>query len=159
MKKFLVTLMAVLCVMTCGVAAENKTEDALDVTYSVDVVYTWAIPTSIDFAAGAIEDVTPNGNNGKVTVSKNVIPSGQELAITIADGQVFKIKNEGNHELTYAVKAAGSELSAGSDVLVVAAGTNVGEVALTATLSTEGVEQAGNYSGTLGFAAEVRNAN
>ena len=82
------------------------------VTYEVTAGYEWSVPRMIDFGkdkgVNATSEVEMKGED-TVKVTKNVIPDGQKLHITIAgkDG-AFQIKN-GNTTLSYTVSKVGTD--------------------------------------------------
>ena len=166
MKKFLAILMAVMCVCTLGVAAEDPDTKGANVLYDVNQKYTWSIHSDIDFGDDAginrtverlvdIEDA-----DAKVAVSENVIAHGKRLSITIASANGFQVKTAANDALNYEVRlgnASGAALVNNAEVLGVNAGTNAGEQALyfKLTTTTATAEVAGNYSDALTYTASI----
>ena len=137
------------------------------VTYEVTAGYEWSVPRMIDFGndkgVNATSKVEMKGED-TVKVTRNVIPDGQELHITIAgkDG-AFQIKN-GNTTLSYTVSKVGTVgtsstlVNSGDEVLTVPAGTNAASQDLGFVLSTGTgtAEVAGCYNGTAVFTAQVK---
>lgn len=149
--------------MTGNAANQYTTTGMTDVKYAVTESYEWTIHSEIDFGenAGVNKSVEKTGNT--VSVTKNIIPDGTKLQITVAgsgtDG-AFEIKN-GSTPLTYTVKKGDNGISSGGSVLDVSAGTNAADAALTFTLSTttKGAEVAGDYKGTVTYTATVVSAS
>lgn len=144
-----------------GAMAANEASKSTKLTYEVTQGYEWTVPSDVFFGKDAgVNQTAVNGSTDKstVTVTKNVIAENKTLKIKIADDEDFKIKlTNGTTTLDYKVMKDGSVLTAGSEVLAVAAGTNTGSQALTFTLSTTtgAAEVAGTYEGTLTFAAAI----
>ena len=174
MKKFLAILMAVMCVCTMGVAAETTqpttsgTSGTTQVKYTVDSGYEWEIHTDIIFngtglaaqssIAAKLADNTENG----VKVTKNVIPDGKNLNITVTSENAWKVKN-GSTLRPYTAKLvvdsteSQNALANGGTVLTVAAGTNTGAVGINFQLQamTGTSEVAGDYLDTLTYTASI----
>lgn len=152
-----------------GSADKETTSEETTVKYAVTEGYEWTIHSEIDFGAdkGAnsteVKGTSSDGN--KVEVTKNVIPNGKKLKITVAgsgDSNAFTIKNNDGVTLDYTVNngdTGASDLIPGGEVLSVAAGTNNGEKTMVFTLTTGAgtAEVAGSYSGTVTYTAEVVN--
>ena len=137
------------------------------VTYEVTAGYEWSVPSMIDFGkdkgVGATLKVGMHGEDA-VKVTRNVIPDGQNLHITIAGKEgAFQIKN-GNTTLSYTVSKVGTDgisstpVNSGDEVLTVPAGTNAASQNLGFVLSTSTgtAEVAGYYIGTAVFTAQVK---
>lgn len=154
-----------------GEATKTSNNLTTNVTYNVTAGYTWSIHSDIDFGENAGVDNTVektidiSSNTNTVSVSKNVIPDGQKLQITvkgnggneIGNDTSFKIAN-GNTKLEYAVKAGETSITTGGAVLDVKAGTNTGSANLTFTLNTKNngtAEVAGKYTGKVIYTASV----
>lgn len=146
-----------------GTSAQDTTASTT-VKYEVTEGYTWSIHSEIDFGknAGAnSKTVEKTGNT--VSVSKNIIPDGKTLKITVkgsGENGEYQIKN-GNTILNYTIKTDSTEIATGGNVLSVAAGTNADSKALTFTLTTgKGTaEVAGNYTGTVTYTASIEPKN
>lgn len=140
-----------------------SSEKSADVLYQVAEGYTWTIHSLVDFGdSKGINNTSTVSKDAGVKVTRNVIPDGKKLSITLKDGNDYKVHN-GNTELGYTVtsSAAGEEaLSAKAEVLSVAAGTNTGDTKMTFKLSTanDGSEVAGDYKGTIGYVASIVDA-
>lgn len=178
-KKLVAAAMAMAMVMPMsGISAMaadiiDKTEDTENgkttVTYSVTQTYTWSVPTAITFQNNtgstitAVADGEAGADNQKVMVTKNVIPAGKKLQISAAGGgneKKFIIASDEGKELAYTLKAgtneeSASDVNSGGVVLSVDAGTNVGSAVLVFTLTKDGIERAGNYSGTVIYTASI----
>lgn len=159
---------------TTGNTTTPTTYDNTIVKYEVTEEYTWSIHSEIDF--GKDNKVTGNDivkdNNNTVSVSKNVIPDGKKLQITVkgngggetTDGSdtSFVIAN-GDTKLNYTVKAGNTDITTNvTPVLEVAAGTNTGSANMTFTLSTKNTtenaaEVAGSYVGKVIYTATIVN--
>ena len=137
------------------------------VAYEVTAGYEWSVPRMIDFGkdkgVNATSKVEMTGED-TVKVTRNVIPDGQNLHITIEGNEgVFQIKN-GNTALSYTVSKVGTDgisstpVNSGDEVLTVPAGTNAASQNLGFVLSTSTgtAEVAGNYTGTAVFTAQVK---
>lgn len=177
-----------------GSTAPNATE----VTYKVESSYTWSIPAKIDFGknagVGKTRTVAANkdkdaesteatddnsGTAPKVCVTKNVIPSGKTLKISIdtaasgvtyettgTNANKFYVENDEDVKLYFTINlpysgSIGNKIldSTNSEVLKVGSGTNTGSESLTFTLSTAvdvfDAERAGTYNGKVAFKSEV----
>ena len=141
------------------ILAEDDTKTT-DVRYSVTAGYEWIIHSKVEFGkdSGVGQSVEKTDNIVKVT--KNVIPDGKVLSISVAgsgDQGAFVIKN-GNTTLTYAVLDGENNIEANNVVLTVAAGTNTGAKNLTyrLTTGTGTAEVAGDYSGSVTYTAVVK---
>ena len=138
----------------------DSTTESTTVKYEVTQGYEWTIHSEIDFgtSAGVSKTVERTGNT--VSVTKNIIPDGKNLNITVAGSGAngeFQIEN-GNTVLSYTIKDGDTEISKGGVVLNVAAGTNTDSKDLTFTLSTttETAEVAGSYTGTVTYTASIK---
>ncbi len=163
-----VAVVALAAAMVPAAMAENvKTTDTTTVKYEVTAGYEWSVPSVIDFAkdkgVNQTSSVTADADTGdtqKVQVTKNIIPDGETLRITMAGtGGAFEIKN-GETTLTYTVTkndTAKTAIASGGEVLSVAAGTNTGDQDLIFTLKTGTgtAEVAGKYEGTITYTAAV----
>ena len=138
------------------VLAENTTTGSTQVNYTVNESYSWTAPADIAFTANS------NGSEvkaGTVNVTKNTIGSGKTLKIGIASDQTFELTDTANssNKRTYTVKDGSTALSAGSEVLAVAAGTDTASKSLSVQMTSVGTEVAGTYSGTLRFVSTIEN--
>lgn len=136
------------------VLAENTTTGSTQVNYTVAESYAWTAPADIAFTANS------NGSEvkaGTVNVTKNTIGSGKTLKIGIASDQAFELTDTANssNKRTYTVKDGSTALSAGSEVLSVAAGTDTASKNLSIQMTSVGTEVAGTYSGTLRFVSTI----
>lgn len=159
---------SVLAADVTGTSAQNTNATA-KVKYVVEEGYTWNIHSDIDFGKNAGINQNVKKEQNAVQVSKNVIPDGKKLQITVKgsygtnnaqDG--FKIMNGGT-TLDYSiVKTGGTEdLTAGGVVMEVDAGTNEKTQNLDFTLNTakSGAEVAGDYKGIVTYTASIVNKN
>lgn len=153
----MVTPMALTSVMA------DEPSKSTTVTYEVQQGYEWSVPTEIKFTADS-DSVTTSGTTGAtqdVQVTKNVIPNGKNLVISVTNTD-FKIATTDGASLNYKVSVKGTdgqftELKNGNlNVLSVAAGTNTGSATLKFDLTKDSVEKAGNYSGTVSYSAAVK---
>ena len=105
-----------------GTSAQD-TSASTDVKYGVTEGYTWSIHSEIDFGkdAGVNQTVSKpetNGSSNTVSVTKNVIPDGKKLNISVkgsgTNGE-FEIAN-GNTKLTYTISGNNSEITTGGTV-------------------------------------------
>ena len=176
--KKVVTVAMVLPMATTSVFATTGTTESTfantTVKYHVTQGYEWAIHTEIDFGQDATVNKTVEKKANEVKVTKNTIPDGKKLQITLkgngggtgvdnieVNGE-FAIKN-GTTKLTYTVTdpdgVAGTNgsVASGDIVLEVKAGTNEGANELTYTLSTTTgtAEVAGNYTGKVVYTASI----
>ena len=163
-----VAAVALAAAMAAVTTADENTTDEVQTTvkYKVTEGYSWTVPTSVDFGADATVSKTKvgtiEGNEGKVSVTKNVIEDGKALKITAkgsgANGE-FQVAN-GSTTRGYTIKVgdATDGLAVDGEVLSVPAGTNTGEAALAFTLSTTtgSAEVAGNYTGTVTYTAAIK---
>ncbi len=137
------------------------------VTYEVTAGYEWSVPRMIDFGMDKGVNATSKAEmkgEDAVKVTRNVIPDGKNLHITIEGNEgAFQIKN-GNTALSYTVSKVGTDgissthVKSGDEVLTVPAGTNAASQDLSFVLSTSTTgtaEVAGNYIGTAVFTAQV----
>lgn len=165
--------LALVAAIAPAALADNATatpvkDQSTTVKYAVTTDYQWSVPSEVDFGAnkGVNKTSTVIWEKGAVLkVTKNVIPDGTELRITIAgkDG-AFQIAN-GNTTLNYTVSTLGTDdnsttVTSGDKVLTVPAGTNTANQDLCFTLSTAKgennvAEVAGSYTGTAVFTAQV----
>ena len=144
--------------------SDNSTLNT-NVKYAVTAGYEWTIHSAIDFGSNAGINKTVEKSKNTVSVSKNIIPDGKTLKITVAgsgDEGAFTIAN-GNTKLDYTVKAdeSSNDITTGGEVLSVPAGINTGSKDLTFTLttSTGTAEVAGAYTGIVTYTASVVDAN
>lgn len=147
------TSMVVPTIMPIMAEEDTKSTTA---KYTVQQSYEWSIHGDIEF-----KDDSTNPT-GTVSVTKNVIPDGKKLKITVkgngggagdtAVDDGFKVSNGENHYLTYEVTktnaATNATVSSGDSVLEVAAGTNTGSQELTFTLNDVSGDNAAKVSGT-----------
>lgn len=171
------------------------TETQTEVIYKVGSSYSWSIPTKIDFGstAGVKKTVKVNadgtaqtaannethtdGTAEKVEVTKNTIPVGTSLRISISADTPYETVGtsgessfyvEQKHATNTAVRHlyytiaktdGGSALGHTDEIVTVESGTAKGEQALYFALSTskDEVEMAGIYRANLKFEAEVVN--
>ena len=159
------------------------------VNYSVAQEYQWTVPTDVTIpvansvtvkdAVEVVKNTIPADSKLQITakvndsgvnqtiektenvvkVTKNVIPDGTALSISVAgsgEQGAFVIKN-GNTALTYTVWDSKNNIEAKNVVLTVAAGTNTGSKNLTyrLTTGTGSAEVAGTYKGTVTYTASV----
>lgn len=143
-------------------AAEPDTKQT-QVEYEVTQGYEWTIHSDIDFGKDKGVSATVEKGNNIVSVSKNIIPDGKTLKITVkgsgTDG-AYEIKN-GNTTLNYKIKVGESEIATGGDVMNVGAGTNSASKDLTFVLTTGNgtAEVAGSYTGTVTYTASIVDKN
>lgn len=140
--------------MSSPVLAENTNAGSTQINYTVDESYAWTAPANITFTADS------NGSEvkaGTVNVTKNTIGSGKTLKISIASDQVFELADANNpsNKRSYTVKDGTNDLSAGSEVLAVEAGTDTGSKNLNVQLYSVATEVAGSYAGTLKFVSTI----
>ena len=157
-------LALVAAIAPAALAAEDN--KYLNLTYGVTEGYEWSVPSTIDFGQDkGVNNTSTVEMNGEhtVKVTRNVIPDGKNLHITIAGKEgAFQIKN-GNTTLSYTVSKVGTDgispmpVKSGEEVLTVPAGTNAASQDLSFVLSTstDTAEVAGNYIGTAVFTAQV----
>lgn len=166
--------LALVAAIAPAALADNATatpvkDQSTNVKYEVTADYQWSVPSEVDFGAnkGVNKTSTVVWEKGAVLkVTKNVIPDGTALCITIAGGEnnAFQIKN-GKTTLNYTVSTLGTNdiytpVTSGGKVLTVPAGTNTANQDLCFTLSTAKgennvAEVAGSYTGTAVFTAQV----
>ena len=140
------------------ILAEEDTKTT-NVKYSVTAGYDWSIHSEVDFGNDSGVNQTIEKAENAVKVTKNVIPDGTALSISVAgsgEQGAFVIKN-GNTALTYTVWDSENNIEAKNVVLTVAAGTNTGSKNLTyrLTTGTGSAEVAGTYEGTVTYTASV----
>ena len=161
--KVLAAAMAVsMMVPTCAMAATGTTDSTTESTtvkYAVTQGYEWTIHSEIDFGTDAGVSKTVTKENNTVSVSKNIIPDGKKLNITVkgsGDNGEFQIEN-GNTVLSYVIKSEDKEITTGGEVMNVVAGTNTGSKDLTFVLTTGTgtAEVAGDYAGTVTYTASI----
>lgn len=149
--------------MASGTVLAAETPKTTTVKYTVTESYEWSVPTTITFTSDntTITAGDDSGATQKVKVTKNVIAEGTKLRITAkgsgTDGAFTIVPTGKSHTLAYTIKVdnASEALAVGGTVLDVAAGTNTGSTNLTFTLTKDNVEQAGEYTGTVSYSAEV----
>lgn len=143
--------------------AENTTNGTTNVKYKVEEAYTWSVPTEITFTSGNTT-ITTSGTTGAtqdVQVTKNVIPNGKKLVISVTNSE-YKIATTDGASLNYKVSVKGTgdqytELaSSKKDVLSVNAGTNTGSATLRFELTKDQFEKAGQYTGTVSYTAAIK---
>ena len=147
----------------------ENTSASTDVKYNVTQGYEWVIHSEINFNkdAGA-ESKTVKKTGNTVSVTRNVIPEGKKLQITIkgnnggngtevSDNGTFAILNGTNTRLNYAVTADTDTFSSGDTILDVKAGTMSDSKNLTFTLTTtsSNAEVAGEYTGKVIYTASI----
>lgn len=159
------------------VTTPGKTTTAsTDVEYVVEASYEWSVPSKITFRADTAEVVADSevGNTQKVKVTKNIIPNGKKLKITV-DSQTtkevrgrarFAIKTSDDAYLVYAIKKGAGyteEIPVNGEVMKVESGKKTADTPLkffltkdTANGADENVsEKAGTYTGVAVFTAQV----
>ena len=140
--------------------AAASTKKQADGLYQVSEGYTWTIHSLVDFGdSKGINNTSTVSKDQGIKVTRNVIPDGKKLSITLDPSNTYKVTNGGT-QLGYTVvsSAAGKDaLAAGAEVMKVAAGTNTGDTKLTFKLSTTNgtSEVAGDYKGTIGYVASI----
>lgn len=129
--------------------------------YQVSEGYTWTIHSLVDFGDDAGINSTPTvTKDSAIKVTRNIIPDGTKLSITLAEGNDYQVHN-GNTALSYEVfnasDASGTAMAPKAEVMKVVAGTNTGSTPLTFKLktSTTTSEVAGDYTGTIGYVASI----
>lgn len=129
-------------------AAENGDTTTTIVTYVVPESFKWTAPTDVTFdAADEIKTST-------LVVSENIIPYNSFLIISIPEQEFVLTSSEGATR-NYKVYLGENELTVGSEVLRIPAGTKEGSVDLNFKVpQVEGIK-AGTYTGTLNFTAKV----
>lgn len=160
-----------------AVTGLNRTTTAsTELEYNVTASYAWSVPAKIEFnndksSTGntlEIEAAAESGNTQKVMVTKNVIPNGKSLKISVGresddhttdtnNTSKFAIKAN-NHYLNYVIKKGtnyADEITFGGEVLTVASGNNTADQALKFVLTKDSVERAGEYKGTATFIAQL----
>ena len=155
--KTLVATMVTAMIATMGsgaVLAEELDTKNVEVKYEVAQSYTWTIHNEITF-----DDKNDTVSNQKVNVSKNVIPEGKKLKITVAgsgeQGKFTILHNGGKKKLSYEITKGDAEISPNGEVLSVDAGTNAGAADLTYKLTKDSVETAGTYVGAVTYTASI----
>lgn len=162
LNKVFTAMIAASLAVSAGGMTVNAADDSKSTTvkYEVTQGYEWTIHSDIDFGKdkGVNQKVALDSNT--VSVTKNIIPDGKKLQITVkgsGNQNAFAIAN-GNTSLNYTVaKGAGTDIATGGTVLELAAGTNTGAQALTFTLNTgdSAAEVAGAYTGTVTYTAAI----
>ena len=147
--------------------AENITSGKTSVKYTVTEAYTWSVPSEITFTSTK-DTVTTDGTTGatqNVQVTKNVIPNGQKLVISVTNTD-YKITTTDGASLNYTVSVKGAseadnkyrELSStNKEVLSVPAGINTDSATLKFKLTKDNVEKAGTYTGTVSYTSALEN--
>lgn len=149
--------------------SKQDTNANAEVKYSVEEGYTWNIHSDIDFGTSAGINKSVKKGNNTVQVSKNVIPDGKKLQITVKGSygtsnaqNGFKIINGGT-TLDYTIVKTGEAdaLTIGGVVMEVDAGTNEKTQDLDFTLNTakSGAEVAGKYEGIVTYTASIVDKN
>ena len=139
MKKLMTTLLAVLMVFGCAatsVAADEPDTDTVDVIYSIEASYGWAIPTGD-------QDLTNGPVDGNVSVSKAFLAKDHVLIITI-DGGLHQKEEAGGYG-----SAAGFNMVSEDDanyfvsykIEQAATGSNAGDTNVEATLKFGEIEE------------------
>lgn len=144
---------------------ENTTETT-NVKYTVTQGYEWSIHSEIDFGKDkGIKKTSEVNSNNPVKVTKNIIPEGQMLKITVegsGTAKAFTINNGKTETLGYDVNNGGDDnLTTGGTVLTVNAGTNDASKNMKFTLHTtnKAAEVAGTYNGTVTYTASIVSQN
>lgn len=153
-----VCMMGAMGVNAFAESTTNTTSGETSVKYDVSEAYTWVVPSEIDFTNAKDATVTTSGTSGNtqnVQVTKNVIENGKKLHIILDTTNTFKIISKEGAELSYTIKKDGNNLTAGSTVLDVEAGTATGSATLTFVLTKDTVEKAGNYTGTVAYSSSI----
>lgn len=145
----------------------DPTTATTNVTYEVTQGYEWNIHTDINFGTD-----TAQQQGGTVSVTKNVIPDGKKLEITVRGNgggnqtedlqdKSFKVAN-GSTKLNYTVTKGEESIAIEGKVLDVPAGKATDSTTLTFNLTTNSGEEnesqvAGHYSGKLIYTASIVN--
>lgn len=142
--------------------ADIITQDLKTVTlnYEVAETYEWNIHPAIDFGKNAGVNQTVSKKNNTVSVTKNVLRSGNKLVIKIKGGgnnNAFTISNGKNQVLDYVVNDGVNNLGADDTILEIASGVSSSRKNLEFKLSTSknNAEIAGSYNGTVSYTAEL----
>lgn len=148
-------------IMPVGTTQDLKT---VTLSYEVSESYEWNIHPAIDFGKNAGANQTVSVKNNTISVTKNVLRSGNKLVIKIKGGgnnEAFTISNGKSQTLDYAVNDGSKNLAIGDTVMEVSAGTNTANKALEFKLSTakKNAEIAGSYNGTVSYTAEIEKPN
>lgn len=144
-------------IMPVGTTQDLKT---VTLSYEVSESYEWNIHPAIDFGKNAGANQTVSVKNNTISVTKNVLRSGNKLVIKIKGGgnnEAFTISNGKSQTLDYAVNDGSKNLAIGDTVMEVSAGTNQGSQALDFKLTTTNkkAEVAGTYNGTVTYTASI----
>lgn len=144
-------------------AADEVTKETT-VKYAVTQAYEWSIHSGIDFGKDKGTSTTSEvTSDNPVKVTKNIIPEGQMLKITVEGSgtdKEFTIDNGKTETLKYDVNnGEENNLTTGGTVLTVNAGTNVASKNMKFTLHTtsKAAEVAGTYDGTVTYTASIVN--
>lgn len=149
MKKILGMLLACTCLCTNLVMASNEPSQSTNVELDVPIEYTWTAPASLDLIEG-----TPV--SGTIEVSKNVIPEGAKLVISLDVDNNFTVTSDEGATRTYNITKGGTIVNAGDTIMEVAAGTNNASQALNFAVESVSGKKAGTFKGTANFTAEVK---
>lgn len=134
--------------------------ESTNVKYQVSQGYEWTIHSDIDFGSDKGVNKSVELTNNSISVTKNIIPDGTKLQITVngsGTDNAFTISN-GDTDLDYTVAKTGeTAISSGDTVLELEAGTNTGAQSLTFTLNTGSAEAevAGTYTGEVTYTAAI----
>lgn len=143
----------------------------VDVKYDVATTYNWTIHDEINFGESAGVQTQVIRDDNKVTVNDNTIPEKSYLKITVEGSgnpdpdnenhNKFTINNgaDGTQILGYNVNVGGKDIVPGGVILQMNSGVKSDESSVKYTLdtTTEEVEIAGQYRGTVTYTAEVVN--
>lgn len=152
--------------------ADKTTQAKTDVEYVVEASYSWSVPSKITFTSDKteVEANAETGETQKVKVTKNVIPNGKKLQITVdsettqtvASGKKFAIKTNEDAYLTYVIKKGtdyNDEIAVGGEVISVNSGIEQADTALKFVLTRDSganvSEKAGTYTGVAKFTAQL----
>lgn len=141
-------LLACTCLCTNLVMASNEPSQSTNVELDVPIEYTWIAPASLDLIEG-----TPV--SGTIEVSKNVIPEGAKLVISLDVDNNFTVTSDEGATRTYNITKGGTIVNAGDTIMEVAAGTNNASQALNFAVESVSGKKAGTFKGTANFVANV----
>lgn len=158
MKKIISLALAVMMIATMSTTAfaatiENGT-GTVEVIYGVSEKYTVTIPADITLTANHESDI-------EISASDVVIPYGNELTVSISstnytDSKWYLVDSaSASNKLEYSIKNGENDVTSGSTILTVAAGTTEKqEVTLKAKL-VDKATYSGTYKDTLTFSVNV----
>lgn len=157
-RKWLVSAMLGLLVVSELGATIYAEEKETEVTYDVQSSYTLSIPAKVDLSTSLFSRIGTTYHNIEPNKKLDISLSANNSSID-NEGKIFLTrKNDStSHTLTTTVSTNGDPLGINSTVLSIIGTQDTGETTSLTFSPLAGTKKAGNYAATIHFAAEIKN--